>query len=114
MPTIAIRDAAVAKDLRDDFVRTLVFLPNAHVVGELDQLARALLLEGGCDPGELAPGGNHHSECALAVPPPHSGEVEHARAAFEENGIDGIFGHEPACLFDAGTPLVVGDRRHGR
>ena len=40
------RDAAVLQDAGDERQRIVVFLPDAHVVREPDDLARALLLEG--------------------------------------------------------------------
>ena len=41
------RDAAVLQDAGDDRAPVLVFLPHAHVVGELGDLARAHFLEPG-------------------------------------------------------------------
>ena len=76
----------------------------------VDQLARAILFEFRTDVRELALGGNDDAERALALAPAHVREVEAARRAFHEDGVDLLLGHQLLRLRDSRPPLVVGDR----
>jgi hypothetical protein len=75
-----------------------------------DQLPGALLFEGGAHPRHLAFGREHADEGPFAQPPSHAGEIEQARAAFQNHRVDAVFGHEPPRLFDPRAPFIVGDR----
>src|SRR5262249_42777728 len=94
------RGAAIAHDLHDELVGALVLLPRANVDRVLDQLARARLLESGRHPRELTLRRDDDAERSLAISPPNTGVVEHARAALEEHGRDAVVGHELSCLLD--------------
>src|SRR5437762_2267977 len=75
-----------------------------------DQLARARLLEARADPRQIASRGNHRDEGPFAQSPSDAGEIEHARAAFEDDGADLVLRHQPPSLLQTRAPLVGGDR----
>src|SRR6185436_9594614 len=108
------RDPAILEDLCDRAVGAVVFLPGADVGAELDQLARPRLLEAGAHPRELALRRNDGDERTLALAPAYAGEIEHARAALDEDGVDAVVRHQPPRLVDARAPLVERDRHDPR
>src|SRR6185312_13063545 len=73
---IAMSRAAIAQYAGDDAIWRFVFLPDADVVREFDQLARPLLLETGRDPREFALLRDDDAEGTLAISPMHAGEID--------------------------------------
>src|SRR5574341_411856 len=103
-------DSAIAKDLGDAPIWTLVLLPSANVSAELDQLARAFFLELRTDPREFAALRNDDREHAFAGAPAHAGEIEHAGARLDIHCLDLLLAHQPLRFGDARAPFVVSDR----
>ena len=82
----------------------------ARPCAKLHQLARAVLLELRADVRQLAFCRNHETERPFALAPAHVREVEGARRALHEDGVDLLpLGDQPLRLGDARPPLIVGD-----
>src|SRR5713226_9716003 len=105
-------NAAIADDLRDTTIRTLVFFPGADVSAEFDQLTRALFFELGTNPGEFAALRDDEGEHALALAPAHAGEVIHAGSRLDIDGVDLLLSHQALRFRDPGSAFVVGDRHY--
>ena len=54
--------------------------------------------------------GNHRDKGTLAQAPAHAGEIEQARSALEDDGVDAVLGHQPPRLLETRHSLVVRDR----
>src|SRR6266542_1388810 len=105
---------AIADDLRDAEIRTLILFPGAHVFTEFDQLARPFLFKLGTDPGELTSLWNDKREHALARAPAHAGEIEHAGAWLNVDRVDLLFGHQALRFRDTRLSLVITNGHRAR
>src|SRR5215470_595260 len=95
------RNAAILQTLRDQCIRTFIFLPNPHIctltarsVGQL--LARTAFFKSRADIARLAFRWKDHREHALATVPAHAGEVFERRSFHQEDGIQRVRSHKLA------------------
>src|SRR5262249_35622956 len=75
-----------------------------------NQLAGAFFLETGSDPADFSARRNDETEHALAQAPADAGEIKHARARLEVNGIDAVRGHQLSRVLDAALAFPIGYR----
>src|SRR5262249_26961173 len=113
-PQRARRDLAVAQDRGHERGGRLVLLPGPHVLADLDLLERAVLLEGGGDPGGLRVPGQHRAEEALREAPARAREVLEAAAGGEHEGLQTRLAEAGLGPRLAPTPLLAGEAGHAR
>ncbi len=105
-------DAEVCEKIRHDPAGVFVLLPGSNVGAEPDLLDRLRLLELGQDVDGLAFNRQHGGKHPLARPHADIGEVLHARAHVEVDGVDSCSGHQPLSLLDPPPPLFIRNRRN--
>ena len=106
LPDTADELNAVAKDLGDALVRTLVFFPGTDIVSNLNQFPRPLFLKFGTNPRNLSTGGNHHGKHAFARAPAHPGVIKHGRTRLNVECINTVLTHQAPGVFNSGPAFV--------
>lgn len=91
--TETARSAVGSEEIRDFRKQILIFLPGEDPGAGRKQFPRPRFLEGRQHPGGVAGLRNERREGALAAPPAHSGEVEHDRPGFEQEGREAVGFH---------------------
>ncbi|MCY1282946.1 hypothetical protein D9M70_318020 [compost metagenome] len=110
----ARRDAHALEHVQQQAIGALVLLPGVDNSFNLAEVADGAFLEGGCDIGQRAIGGQHGADHAFARAPLHAAEVAQVAAGVQVDGRDALLTHQALGPGDARLVFGQADRFHPR
>jgi hypothetical protein len=106
-------ELALLEPAGDEPKRIVMLVPGAQIGRHRERLAHRRLFEKGREDADRPFGRDDGAGQAFAPAPPHSGEVDEARAGLDEDGGDALLLHQPLRLRDPRFPFGAADRDDG-